>query len=107
MDAIVRRNLQSNRYAKMNVATCDRACSASVLADWVYDARQRTLDLIADLDDEQLMVGRLPYLQRRIAVQWLKNRSSRIACGTRARRKPTVPNFLVVANGLRSAASAL
>ena len=25
------------------------------LGEWVRDARQRTLDLVADLDDEQLM----------------------------------------------------
>lgn len=40
--------------------TCDRATSAEILANWVRDARARTLDLIADLDDDQLMGPRLP-----------------------------------------------
>lgn len=30
------------------------------LAEWVYDARQRTFDLVADLDDEQLIGPYLP-----------------------------------------------
>jgi iron(II)-dependent oxidoreductase len=30
-----------------------------VLADWVTDSRQRTLDLVADLDDDQLFGPRL------------------------------------------------
>jgi iron(II)-dependent oxidoreductase len=34
--------------------------SGNILADWVRDARQRTLALIADLDDEQLLGPRLP-----------------------------------------------
>jgi iron(II)-dependent oxidoreductase len=33
---------------------------AAELADWVEDARQRTLDLVADLSDEQLRGPRLP-----------------------------------------------
>ena len=30
------------------------------LTEWVCDARQRTLDLVADLNDEQLMGPHLP-----------------------------------------------
>ncbi len=33
--------------------------SASDLSDWVQDARQRTLDLVSDLSDEQLMGAKL------------------------------------------------
>ena len=33
---------------------------AAQLAEWVYDARQRTFDLVADLDDEQLIGPYLP-----------------------------------------------
>ena len=33
---------------------------ATQLAEWVYDARQRTFDLVADLDDEQLIGPYLP-----------------------------------------------
>src|SRR3569833_1153492 len=36
-----------------------RADALSSLADWVADARQRTLDLIRDLPDEQLLGPRL------------------------------------------------
>ena len=32
------------------------------LAEWVRDSRQRTLDLIADLNDEQLMGPYLPII---------------------------------------------
>jgi iron(II)-dependent oxidoreductase len=38
----------------------DRATSADVLSAWVHDARARTLQLVADLDDGQLMGPRLP-----------------------------------------------
>jgi len=38
----------------------DRAISVDVLSAWVRDARARTLGLVADLDDEQLMGPRLP-----------------------------------------------
>ncbi|HTU21402.1 MAG TPA: DinB family protein [Gemmataceae bacterium] len=34
----------------------------ALLAEWVRDARQRTLDLIADLRDDQLLGPRLPIL---------------------------------------------
>ena len=40
--------------------TSDRAVSADVLADWVQDARARSLELIADLDDGQLFGPKLP-----------------------------------------------
>ena len=33
--------------------------SVSDLSDWVQDARQRTLDLVSDLSDEQLMGAKL------------------------------------------------
>ena len=36
--------------------------TAAKLAEWVHDARQRTLDLVADLDDEQLMGPYLPII---------------------------------------------
>jgi iron(II)-dependent oxidoreductase len=36
--------------------------TAVELAEWVYDARQRTLDLVADLDDEQLKGPYLPII---------------------------------------------
>ena len=36
--------------------------TAVELAEWVYDARQRTLDLVADLDDAQLMGPYLPII---------------------------------------------
>lgn len=36
--------------------------SAVELTQWVHDARQRTLDLVADLDDEQLMGPYLPII---------------------------------------------
>ncbi|GIW53181.1 MAG: hercynine oxygenase [Gemmatimonadales bacterium] len=36
--------------------------SADQLIDWVCDARQRTLDLVADLTDEQLIGPRLPII---------------------------------------------
>lgn len=36
--------------------------SAVELAEWVRDARQRTLELVADLDDEQLMGPYLPII---------------------------------------------
>ena len=36
------------------------AVTSTVLADWAADARQRTLDLIADLSDEQLIGPKLP-----------------------------------------------
>lgn len=38
----------------------DRAVSADILRLWVEDARARTLGLIEDLDDHQLMVPKLP-----------------------------------------------
>ena len=38
----------------------DRTTSADVLSTWVLDARARSLQLVADLDDEQLMGPRLP-----------------------------------------------
>ncbi len=38
----------------------DRATSIEVLSDWVRDARSRTLQLVASLDDEQLTVPKLP-----------------------------------------------
>ena len=33
--------------------------SVSDLSDWVQDARQRTLDLVSDLSDDQLMGAKL------------------------------------------------
>ena len=38
----------------------DRAISVDILSDWVRDARARTLQLVADLDDEQMIGPRLP-----------------------------------------------
>ncbi len=40
-------------------ATPSRVWPAELLIDWLQDARRRTLDLIADLDDEQLLGPRL------------------------------------------------
>jgi iron(II)-dependent oxidoreductase len=37
----------------------DSSLDAQTLADWIIDARQRTLDLVADLTDEQLLGPRL------------------------------------------------
>src|SRR5260370_13765846 len=42
------------------IATKHTLPSAKTLAEWVRDARQRTLALIADLNDEQLLGPRLP-----------------------------------------------
>src|SRR5260370_13784474 len=38
------------------------APTPAVIAGWVQDARRRTRELIADLDDEQLLVPQLPIL---------------------------------------------
>jgi iron(II)-dependent oxidoreductase len=40
-------------------ATCQSKYSPATLAEWVRDARQRTLNLVADLKDEQLLGPRL------------------------------------------------
>jgi iron(II)-dependent oxidoreductase len=40
-------------------ATADRATSVEALSGWVRDARRRTLQLAADLDDDQLLGPRL------------------------------------------------
>ena len=42
------------------IINSDRAESAPILMDWVADARARTLDLIADLDNDQLVGPFLP-----------------------------------------------
>ena len=48
--------------------------TASELAVWVRDARQRTLDLVADLSDEQMMGPYLnivnPYLWEIGHIAW-------------------------------------
>jgi gamma-glutamyl hercynylcysteine S-oxide synthase len=44
----------------MQLETCDRAVSADVLSAWVRDARARTLWLVEDLDDRQLIGPKLP-----------------------------------------------
>ncbi len=44
----------------VDLLTCDRATSADVLAAWVRDARARTIDLVSDLDDQQLIGPKLP-----------------------------------------------
>ncbi len=43
-------------------STSDQATSVDVLSAWVSDARTRSLQLVMDLDDEQLIVPRLPII---------------------------------------------
>src|SRR3990170_3065019 len=40
--------------------TKDALVTTAALAEWVCDARQRTVELVADLSDEQLIGPRLP-----------------------------------------------
>ena len=50
---------RSQRVRELDV-TSDQATSADVLSAWVSDARTRTLQLVADLDDQQLIGPKLP-----------------------------------------------
>ena len=58
---------------------------AAQLAEWVYDARQRTFDLVADLDDEQLIGPYLPIVNPPLweigHVAWFQENG---CCGTLA-----------------------
>lgn len=47
-------------HRKRPMVHSDRATSTDVLAAWVHDARARTLQLVADLDDQQLIGPKLP-----------------------------------------------
>jgi gamma-glutamyl hercynylcysteine S-oxide synthase len=44
----------------MDDATCKSLLLPGTIAEWIADARQRTLDLISDLQDDQLFGPRLP-----------------------------------------------
>lgn len=50
---------ESQRIGESKV-TSDQATSADVLSAWVSDARARTLQLVSDLDDQQLIGPKLP-----------------------------------------------
>ena len=44
--------------------------TAATLADWVRDARQRTLELVADLSDEQLIGPHMPIVNPLVFYPW-------------------------------------
>jgi iron(II)-dependent oxidoreductase len=52
---------KANQFQRVRdlVLTSDQATSAGVLSAWVRDARSRTMQLVSDLDDQQLMVPKL------------------------------------------------
>lgn len=52
--------IRSKSMGFTGVINSDRASSKEILGAWVMDARSRTLSLIEDLDDEQLMGAKRP-----------------------------------------------
>lgn len=51
----------ANQFQRVSdlVLTSDQATTAEVLSAWVREARNRTIQLVSDLDDQQLMVPKL------------------------------------------------
>ncbi len=53
--------------SQVDSITSDRATSVDMLSTWVRDARARTLQLVADLDDDQMIGPKLPTVN---PLQW-------------------------------------